>query len=212
MPTNDKTQARSRRSLGPMLLEVFFIMLGVMVALAANEWREGRALDKRTDVALENIRLEILRNQATLQLRLPYHQAMSDSIRVNYPILRDIPFEFVEIARLGMARGPFFESLYNTAWQTALTSQILPNVDYETLTLLATIYQTQDELKEVEHQFSSIIFLPENMEKGKAYHALLLSQPFINGVVKHERELLSIYDTTLRRLNPDAYVPAPPND
>ncbi len=212
MPTNDKTQARSRRSLGPMLLEVFFIMLGVMVALAANEWREGNALAKRTDVALENIRLEILRNQATLQQRLPYHQAMSDSIRVNFPILKDISFEFVEIARLGMTRGPFFESLYNTAWQTALTSQILPNVDYETLTLLATIYQTQDELKEVENQFSSIIFLPDNMEKGKAYHALLLAQPFINGVVKHERELLSIYDTALRRLNPDAYVPAPPND
>ncbi len=37
MPTNDKTQARSRRSLGPMLLEGFFIVLGVMVALAANE-------------------------------------------------------------------------------------------------------------------------------------------------------------------------------
>ena len=67
-------------------------------------------------------------------------------------------------------------------------------------------------MKEVEHQFSSIIFLPDNMEKGKAYHALLLSQPFINGVVEHERELLSIYDTALRRLNPDAYVPAPPND
>ena len=128
MPTNDKTQARYRRSLGPMLLEGFFIMLGVMVALAANEWRENHALAKRTDVALENIRLEILRNQATLQQRLPYHQAMSDSIHVNYPILRDISFEFVEIARLGMARGPFFESLYNTAWQTALTSQILPNV------------------------------------------------------------------------------------
>ncbi len=206
------SEAHSRRSLGPMLLEVFFIMLGVMVALAANEWRENSALAKRTDVALENIRLEILRNQATLQQRLPYHQAMSDSIHVNYPKLRDVSLEFEEVTRLGMARGPFFESLYNTAWQTALTSQILPNVDYETLTLLATIYQTQDEMKEKENQFSSILFSPDNMEKGKAYHAVRLSEPFINGVVKHELELLSIYDTALRRLNPDAYVPAPPND
>ena len=58
MPASDKTQARSRRPLGPLLLEVFFIVLGVMVALAANEWRENRALDKRTDAALENIRLD----------------------------------------------------------------------------------------------------------------------------------------------------------
>ena len=50
------------------------------------------------------------------------------------------------------------------------------------------------------------------MEKGKAYHALRLSEPFINGVVTYEGELLSIYDTALQRLNPDAYVPATPND
>ena len=206
------SEAHSRRSLGRLLLEVFFIMLGVMVALAGNEWRENRALAKRTNAALENIRLEILRNQQTVQLRLPYHKAMSDSIHANYRIVREIYFENVDVARLGMARGLFFESLYNAAWQTALTSQILPNVDYETLTLLATIYQTQDELKEVENQFSSILFLPANMEKGKAYNALRLSEPFINGVVKHEGELLSIYDTALRRLNPDEYVPAPPND
>ena len=81
-----------------------------------------------------------------------------------------------------------------------------------TLTLLATIYQTQDELKEVENQFSSILFLPDNMEKGKAYNALRLSEPFINGVVTYEGDLLSIYVTALRRLNPDEYVPAPPND
>ncbi len=137
---------------------------------------------------------------------------MSDSIHANYRNLRDVSFENIDPASIGMARGPFFESLYNTAWQTALTSQILPNVDYETLTLLATIYQTQDELKEVENQFSSILFLPDNMEKGKAYNALRLSEPFINGVVTYEGDLLSIYDTALRRLNPDEYVPAPPND
>ena len=31
------SEAHSRRSLGRLLLEVFFIMLGVMVALAGNE-------------------------------------------------------------------------------------------------------------------------------------------------------------------------------
>ena len=206
------SEAQSRQSLGTLLLEVFFIVLGVMVALTGNEWREQHALAKRTNAALENIRLEILRNQQTVQLRLPYHQAMSDSIHANYRNLREISFEDIDVASIGMARGPFFESLYNTAWQTALTSQILPNVDYETLTLLATIYQTQDELKEVDNQFSSILFSPDNLGKGKAYYALMLSEPFIKGVVTYERELLSIYDTALRRLNPDEYVPAPPND
>ncbi len=48
------SEAHSRRSLGRLLLEVFFIVLGVMVALAGNEWRENRALAKRTNAALEN--------------------------------------------------------------------------------------------------------------------------------------------------------------
>ncbi len=110
------SEAHSRRSLGRLLLEVFFIVLGVMVALAGNEWRENRALAKRTNAALENIRLEILRNQQTVQLRQPYHQAMRDSIHANFRIVREVFLEDVGVARFGMARGLFFESLYNTAW------------------------------------------------------------------------------------------------
>ncbi|MFB3134018.1 MAG: hypothetical protein ACE10K_15985 [Rhodothermales bacterium] len=211
MPTNDKTQARYRRSLGPMLLEVFFIMLGVMVALAANEWREGRALDKRTDAALENIRLEILRNQQTLQQRLPYHEALHDSLTSYLPELRNVSFQDVDGRRLGMSRGSFFIIVYDAAWQTALTSQTLPNVDFETLTLLSNIYQFQAYLKTIEERATSVM-TPANVQGENLYYAFILFRLSLMDIVELEQNLLSFYDAALQRLSPEEYIPAPPND
>ncbi len=205
MPASDKTQARSRRPLGPLLLEVFFIVLGVMVALAANEWRENRALDKRTDAALENIRLEILRNQQTLQQRLPYHEALRDSLDSYLPEIRNTSFPNVSERRLGMQRGLYFLLVYDAAWQTALTSQVLSNVDYETLTVLSTIYQVQESLETVEERTTRIIS-PNNLRKENLYYAFILFRPAIRDIVGLEQNLLSLYDEALQRLSPEEYA------
>ena len=206
MLSSPKEGKSLRASLGALLLEVFLIILGVMVALGANEWREARAIAKRTDLALENIRREIERNYETMQLRAPYHEAMRDSIHTNYPKIKDAAFEDLNVASLGLRRGPFFPLLYNTAWQTALNSQILPHVDYETLSLLSSIYQIQEDLKATEEQFSTILFSPDNMQKGRPYYAFMLSEPFITGLASNERALLELYEQALLRLNPEGYT------
>lgn len=202
MATPDKKQKPSRRSLGPLILEVFFIVLGVMVALAANEWRENRALAKRTDAALENIRLEILRNQQTLQQRLPYHEALRDSLESYLPELRTVSFGQVSERRLGMQRGLYFLLVYDAAWQTALTSQVLSNVDYETLTVLSTIYQVQEYLKTVEDRTTGII-TPANLQGENFYYAFILFRPAIHDIVGLEQNLLSLYDDALHHLSPE---------
>ncbi len=211
MPASDKMQAQSRRPLGPLLLEVFFIVLGVMMALAANEWRENRALDKRTDAALENIRLEILRNQQTLQQRLPYHEALRDSLDSYLPEIRNTSFPNVSERRLGMQRGLYFLLVYDAAWQTALTSQVLSNVDYEMLTVLSTIYQVQAYLQTVEERTTRIIS-PNNLRKENLYYAFILFRPAIRDIVGLEQNLLSLYDEALQRLSPEEYSQTPPGE
>ncbi len=205
MSASDKKPVRSRRSLGPLLIEVFFIVLGVMMALAANEWRENRALDKRTDAALENIRLEILRNQQTLQQRLPYHEALRDSLDSYLPEIRNTSFPNVSERRLGMQRGLYFLLVYDAAWQTALTSQVLSNVDYEMLTVLSTIYQVQAYLQTVEERTTRIIS-PNNLRKENLYYAFILFRPAIRDIVGLEQNLLSLYDEALQRLSPEEYA------
>ena len=205
------SEAHSRRSLGRLLLEVFFIVLGVMVALAGNEWRENRALDKRTDAALENIRLEILRNQQTLQQRLPYHEALRDSLDSYLPEIRNTSFPNVSERRLGMQRGLYFLLVYDAAWQTALTSQVLSNVDYEMLTVLSTIYQVQAYLQTVEERTTRIIS-PNNLRKENLYYAFILFRPAIRDIVGLEQNLLSLYDEALQRLSPEEYSQTPPGE
>ena len=199
MAADDKKQDLSRRSLKGLVIEVVFIVLGVMVALAANEWRENHALDKRTDAALENIRLEIVRNQQTLQQRLPYHEALRDSLESYLPELRNVSFGQVSERRLGMQRGLYFLLVYDAAWQTALTSQVLSNVDYETLTVLSTIYQVQAYLKTVEDRTTGII-TPANLQGENFYYAFILFRPAIRDIVGLEQNLLTLYDDALQRL------------
>ena len=199
MAADDKKQDLSRRSLKGLVIEVVFIVLGVMVALAANEWRENHALDKRTDAALENIRLEIVRNQQTLQQRLPYHEALRDSLESYLPELRNVSFGQVSERRLGMQRGLYFLLVYDAAWQTALTSQVLSNVDYETLTVLSTIYQVQEYLKTVEDRTTGII-TPANLQGENFYYAFILFRPAIRDIVGLEQNLLTLYDDALQRL------------
>ena len=201
MFSSKKDGQKRRFAIGPLLLEVFLIILGVMVALAANEWREGRALAQRTDIALENIRLEIERNQKTMQQRLPYHETLRDSLERYLPELRNLSFEQVNEQRLGMHRGLFFLLTYDAAWQTALTSQVLSNVDYETLTILSTIYQVQVSLKTVEERTTRIM-TPENLKKDNLFYAFILLRPAIKDIVDLERNLLALYDEALQRLGP----------
>lgn len=211
MSASEKKQAPSHRSLGPLLLEVFFIVLGVMVALAANEWREGHALDKRTNAALENIRLEILRNQQTLQQRLPYHEALRDSLISYLPEIRNTSFQDIDEQRLGMQQGLFFLIVYDAAWQTALTSQILSNVDFETLTVLSTIYQVQEHLQTIEERTTRIM-TPVNLQGENLYYAFILFQPTLTDIIGLEQNLLSLYDDALPRLSPEEYAQTPPEE
>lgn len=196
-----------RSSLGTLLLEVFLIVIGVMVALGANEWRENRAIAQRTDTALENIRQEILRNQTALAKRLTYHEALRDSMQAYLPDLENISLQDIDRNRLGMTRGFHFLLIYDAAWQTALTSQILPYVEYETLTTLSTIYQVQDNLKSSEALLVELIITPDNFRTGNLFYAVLVALPAMNDVIGLERNLTSLYDKALKQLNPEAYTP-----
>lgn len=200
MLSTKRTGTLSGRSIGALLLEVFLIILGVMVALAANEWREGRAVEQRTELALENIRLEIARNQRSMQERLTYHEALRDSIRAYLPDLKDVSYEAVDRDRLGMPRGLRFLLIYDAAWQTALASQVLPHVDYETLAVLSTIYQVQDNLKLSENRLLGILFTQDNFRDGYLYYAVLVAQPILNDLIGLERNLRQLYDEALQRL------------
>ena len=76
-------QATDQRSIDwrTLLLEVFFIVLGVVLALAANDWREHSSNLRRADTALESIRDELDTNRQAVDEALAYHAHLFDTLR-----------------------------------------------------------------------------------------------------------------------------------
>ena len=70
-----------RIAFGPIFLEAFFVVLGVVLALAANEWRQSRNEAKRTDQAIRSMNDEILLNQQGILASLQYHIDIVDSLQ-----------------------------------------------------------------------------------------------------------------------------------
>ena len=103
-----------------------------------------------------------------------------------------------------MQRGLYFLLVYDAAWQTALTSQVLSNVDYEMLTVLSTIYQVQAYLQTVEERTTRLM-TPANLQRENLYYAFILFRPAVMDIVGLEQNLLSLYDAALQRLSPDDY-------
>ncbi len=68
-----------------LLLESFFVVLGVVLALGANAWLQNRADLEAAQTARESIREELVTNRADVVKAAQYHFGLVDSLRVSEP-------------------------------------------------------------------------------------------------------------------------------
>ncbi len=186
---------RERLPLVAMGIEVFSIVLGVLLALGMNEWRESRAEDELAERALAQIRGEVERNDRVVEDRHPYHAAALDSLRSYTADLDpELGVEDVSRARLGFPRGGQFAPLFSSAYEAARASGALAHMDYETLRLLASIYEMQETLMEQDDRVMELLFSPINVQPGNFYYTLSLVPGLMTDVVNSEETLLELYD------------------
>jgi hypothetical protein len=129
----------------PMLLEAFFVVLGVVLALAANEWRQDYNQKKHAATALESVRHELTVNRAAILQSLTYHLQLTDTLR--HLSSRSGPAGTGEPqypnARL-FSRGYLGPAtLLNTAWQAANATDAVSAMGYADVLLLSQVYEDQ---------------------------------------------------------------------
>ena len=131
---------KPRISFGPIFLEAFFVVLGVVLALAANEWRQDRAESERTAIAEESLRDEITFNQAMLRSSLDYHIALMDSLRTHSVRNRQTGSTAppsISIFGKGFVHPT---DLVTISWSLALSTDALSNIPYERALAFSKIY------------------------------------------------------------------------
>jgi hypothetical protein len=120
-----------------LLVEVFSIILGVLLALAVNQWRENRFHKAQAESALNNVSNEIKSNLKALKI---LHDNISATIKL-----------ISEVSESDTAEDSKFIpglQLRDTACKTLLSTNVASYVKYETVLQLSETYSIQDVYKQ----------------------------------------------------------------
>ncbi len=128
----------TRQMVSSALFEAFFVVLGVLLALGANEWRQTRVDRAHARNALSAITEELRANRDAVQASREYHEgrlgAIYGALGSGTPLKpADFPRGFV---------GP--AQVFQTAWDAASETGALADLDYATLLTLSRVYESQD--------------------------------------------------------------------
>jgi type II secretory pathway pseudopilin PulG len=182
-----------RELAGPALFEAAFVVLGVVLALAANQWRETRQDRQRVSVATNAIAAELQDNRAALVEASAYHLSLLDSLRVKRPASwRPSPAMF--------SRGFVSPAqLSSTAWQSAAAAGVVEHMPYQVVLRLSRAYASQGRYEHQAQSIGEVIYgeLYRTGTQGITGNYRNLSN-LIGSFLYRERQLIALYDSTLR--------------
>lgn len=186
----------ARFRLAPILLEAFFVVLGVFLALAANAWREDASARERAEHARFSIVEEIEVNRAATVSVLAYHQRLLDSLRLYAPAGHPPPSPV--LFDRGFLRPT---TLLSTAWEAASATDAVNHMDYQEVLAFSQLYAMQRRYERSALEAGSVLY-GEIMARGT--HGVAANHRNLSHIIMAfsylERELLAAYDETMDRL------------
>jgi hypothetical protein len=124
-----------RAVFGPELL---LVVLGAILALGIDEWREQRSRTARAEMAMQSIYTEIQTNQRMVENARAFHVATRDTLRA-YAAHGQLP-----PPRVYWEGGLFNPArVTSMAWQSAQTTSATADMPYELVLFLAQVYERQ---------------------------------------------------------------------
>ena len=124
---------QARLPLQAMFVEVVSIILGVVLALSVNEWRELNAQERRAEAAMTQIVQEVRSNNELISAIHETNEETLTHIRDSNDAGDEVESRFVPGIQVK-----------NTAWKTANSIGVFNHVDYEQILELSDLYSIQD--------------------------------------------------------------------
>ena len=181
-----------RELAGPALFEATFVVLGVVLALAANEWRQSREERRRASVATTAIAAELQANRAALVTASQYHTQLLDSLRAQRPATwRPSPWMF--------PRGFVAPAqLSSTAWQSAADAGVVEHMPYKAVLRLSRAYADQSRYEHQAQTIGQVIYaeLYRDGVEGITGNYRNLGN-LIGSFLYREKQLIAVFDSTL---------------
>ena len=170
----------SRRSFVAPLSQVALVLLGVLLALAADRWNANRERAQRAGLALAAIHRELLENQSRIERAMLHHRTMRDTLSklVSASRLPD-----PQLYNSGMLNPALINS---TAWESAKDSGILGELSYDLVLKLSRLYASQERYRSLGQALAEAFYVEimrsghESIARDRFANFLVLEQDFAN--------------------------------
>lgn len=187
--------------------EGFLIVFSVLFALFINKTFEDYKTKQRKDIALESIKKEILRNQAIVinwrEKHLAISNRISDIIENKDGVVRH-EMEHQDYFNLSVLTNnkSFIDSLVtNTAWESAKTTGIISEFDYETIQVLTQVYDLQKIITERSIMtIMDYLYEAESLNMENLDQTLKLFQLRFWDLTGQEKSMLYLYQKAIDEL------------
>jgi hypothetical protein len=181
-------------SIVKIALEVVLIGTGVFLGLAGEQWRESMRHRELADASLHRFRTEILANRKAVAAVKEYHATLRTSIDA---YLATAPASRRrEDIRVNGVQPVFFE---RTAWDLAMATQSLNDIDSQLAFAIARVYNSQQTYTDITHGILQAMYLrPPNEDLDAFLSALAL---YLGDIVLNEPRLLTMYDALLPQID-----------
>ncbi len=169
-------------------VEVGSIVFAVLLALFVNELRQNAAVQESVQRAQRNLRNEIQTNRKQVESRIPYHKEMVKTLSEMkaQPVL--------DTKQVPGWRGLLPPLYRKAAYETAMATEALANMDFDTVEILAFTYSAQDMIAQMNREVIRSLVVGE-----------LKSTEEIRGVFSEmgtlEMEMQRAYDGVLTHLD-----------
>jgi hypothetical protein len=173
-----------------LALEVLLISVGVFLALLGEQWRERAHARELAEASLRRFRSEIVANREAVEKVKDYHTGMLG--KLNAYFAEDAAKRQSSAVRLEGVRPVFFQQ---TAWDLAIATQSLADIDPDVAFDLSEIYGVQRTYGGLTGSIMQAIYLRpivENFEALRAYYG---------DIVIWEPRLIEMYDRVLPKID-----------
>ena len=173
-------------------------MLSILLALAVDEWREGRSYDDLARQSLQIFAREIEYNFEKIDELLPYHTGLQQVV-AEMAANTDAPERVVEVHSIVEGLQPTV--LHNTAWEAALATGAFRHMDVHTVSRLSLMYSLQQRFRDQTtlgrpELFVTAATTPEQ-QLEQMQHALM----YLTDVVRAEQDLHAVYLLALEEID-----------
>ena len=181
------------------LFESALIVFSILLALAVNQWADSRKQRQLTDHALTAIHTEIVQNADRIRERRPYHLSLESELKHADSIGNVHRYSDLKHAAPDWS-GFENPELDETAWQSAMTLGVAPNLGFDTLQTLSRLYGLQTRFD----QYNSAAIPTFDFSDEAMHSTIRRMYVYVATMRTNEDTLLNRYTAALKLLGPQA--------